>query len=311
MNTELCKTLNWLKEQNSQCQVALGLRDIIDEPEKVIATWRAENIYEVLDQVYDQIFIYGTPEVFDPVSAYNFGPAARAKTSFTGFITDCAGEQTIASQAIASEVGRCPDTKEVFLTVGGGEDGAEIVETFLSMLSQYQGRLKIQTTVVTGPFFPQRAKTALATVARELKVEFSEFIPDISSNLRSADLVISMGGYNTVTEILAMARKALIIPRIYPNQEQSFRARRLSELGLINYISPLGLDSNALYEVVLPLLIEDTQPLVKARQRNFLPLDGATRLADLCRPILEQLPSQVGSGRVGMNLNSVSAPMAV
>ena len=35
---ELHKTLTWLKEHNPQCQVLLGMRDIIDEPETVLAT---------------------------------------------------------------------------------------------------------------------------------------------------------------------------------------------------------------------------------------------------------------------------------
>ena len=110
---ELHKTLSWLKQHNPQCRVLLGLRDIIDEPEAVLATWRTEMIHEVLDSLYDQIFIYGAPEFFDPVSEYNFGASARCKTSYTGFITDLDAEST----CFADE-GRRREVKELFLTVG-------------------------------------------------------------------------------------------------------------------------------------------------------------------------------------------------
>ena len=81
---ELRKTLAWIKDQDSGCQIILGMRDIIDEPESVLASWAADNIHEVLEDVYDRIFIYGTPEVFDPISGYQFGPKARAKSSCQG-----------------------------------------------------------------------------------------------------------------------------------------------------------------------------------------------------------------------------------
>jgi predicted glycosyltransferase len=140
MKGEIQKALFWLKDQNPQCHLVLGLRDIIDEPDAVLDAWLAEGIHEVLDQVYTQIFVYGTPEVFDPVSAYQFSGSARAKTSFTGFITDY--NQKVGFKYDARGPGDAPDdTKEVFLTVGGGGDGIAVVDTYLSMLCRHGDQL--------------------------------------------------------------------------------------------------------------------------------------------------------------------------
>jgi predicted glycosyltransferase len=54
--------------------------------------------------------------------------------------------------------------------------------------------------------------------------------------IQAADLVISMGGYNTICEILTQQTPALIIPRESPRTEQLIRARCLKEQELIDYI---------------------------------------------------------------------------
>ena len=41
-----------------------------------------------------------------------------------------------------------------------------------------------------------------------------------------ADCVVSMGGYNTMCEIVSARRPSLILPRSTPRQEQAIRARR-------------------------------------------------------------------------------------
>ena len=286
---ELRKTLLWLKRHNPMCQIVLGMRDIIDEPQAVLATWHAESIHQVLESTYHRIFVYGAPEIFDPVTEYRFGASSRAKTSYTGFITDPPAEST-NQRAVT----RRKDVKEVFLTVGGGEDGMEIVDTFLRMQSLSRNGTQYLTTIVTGPFFPKQAGLDLAILAKALHVDFREFVPNIAPHLRNADLVISMGGYNTVTELLMLARKALIIPRTHPRKEQLIRAQRLSELGLVSFIRPDQLTPSSLYESVSALLESEEQPLEEARRRRTLPLDGAARLAALCSPMLN-IPMAVES----------------
>ncbi|HLG94451.1 MAG TPA: glycosyltransferase, partial [candidate division Zixibacteria bacterium] len=279
MKGEAKKTLFWLKEQGKPTAIVLGLRDILDEPKKVCETWKKEEIYPVLENLYDRIFIYGTPEVFDAVSAYSFGEKARAKTHFTGFIT----EGKVAGDGANRRAG---DPKQILVTIGGGEDGAEIVETYLQMLSTYGTHIRVETTIITGPFLPDEKRAFFAWKADGLPVRLEEFVPELSPRLQMADLVVTMGGYNTVTEILAVAKKALIIPRIYPRTEQLIRAQKLSRMGLVNYISPQELTVERLYETVTAMLHTKEEPLVEARRKKLLPLDGAFKLAEFCRLLL-------------------------
>ena len=287
---ELRKSLAWVRDHAPRCQIILGMRDIIDEPESVLATWASDNTHQVLENIYDWIFIYGTPKVFDPVSEYRFGPKARAHSSFTGFITGSNPHDAVASELQPRGEAQHGLTKNIFVTVGGGEDGSEIIDTYLRMQSKFGNELDIDTTIVTGPFCPPETQAAFGRAVRSLRVDIKEFSPDISSNLRSADLVISMGGYNTVTELLSLGRRALIIPRIYPRTEQLLRARKLSALGVINFLSPDRLTPEFLCETISSLLSSEDEPLVKARRQKLLPLDGSSRLVFDCVEMLENQP---------------------
>jgi len=51
-----------------------------------------------------------------------------------------------------------------------------------------------------------------------------------------AQAIVAMGGYNTVSEILSMGKRALIVPRCAPRKEQLIRAERLKAMGHIDYI---------------------------------------------------------------------------
>jgi len=281
MKGEIKKTLLELKNQNHPPALVLGLRDILDEPEKVCATWEREGVYPVLDEIYDKIFIYGLREFFDPVSAYRFSQKAKNKTSYAGFISDV---EFRTSPAQEKENTSTP--KKILLTIGGGEDGAEIVSAYLEMLSKYKNRLVSKTTIILGPFMPDGQKEAFVEKAKGLPVRFEEFLQELSTYLQEADLVISMGGYNTIVEILSSAKRALIIPRIHPRKEQLLRAQRLSEMGLVGYISPEELTPGRLFETVHLMIADPTSPLAEARQKKLLPLDGAFKLAEFCRPLL-------------------------
>ncbi|MBK7601891.1 MAG: hypothetical protein IPJ07_26555 [Acidobacteria bacterium] len=50
--------------------------------------------------------------------------------------------------------------------------------------------------------------------------------------MSASDAVVSMAGYNTICEIVSMRKKALVIPRVRPTEEQWMRASKMSHLGL-------------------------------------------------------------------------------
>ena len=58
--------------------------------------------------------------------------------------------------------------------------------------------------------------------------------------------LVSMGGYNTVCEVLAAGKSMLVVPRVRPRKEQLVRAEALSQRGALEMCHPDRLDRAAL-----------------------------------------------------------------
>ena len=72
--------------------------------------------------------------------------------------------------------------------------------------------------------------------------------------MAAADLVVSMGGYNTVCEILSQRTISLVIPRETPRKEQLIRAEVLHNQHLVDYIKWGSLSPRILRDRILALL---------------------------------------------------------
>ena len=82
---EVRKTLARLRREGGS-RLVLGLRDIMDDPTSLAEEWRRKRVIPALKRYYDQIWVYGLPQVYDPVEAYRFPPDIAAKTVFTGYL---------------------------------------------------------------------------------------------------------------------------------------------------------------------------------------------------------------------------------
>jgi predicted glycosyltransferase len=98
------------------------------------------------------------------------------------------------------------------------------------------GVVDFKTLMITGPFLPPARLDELADRARALKVQIRPFFKNIEKRMANADLVVTMGGYNTLCEILSLKKPALVIPRDKPRQEQLLRAQVLRGRGLCDFI---------------------------------------------------------------------------
>jgi predicted glycosyltransferase len=71
------------------------------------------------------------------------------------------------------------------------------------------------------------------------------------SYVNTANAVVCMCGYNTITEVLQKGKRAIVVPRIKPGQEQLIRAQSMAKAGLIKMIHPEQLNPNLLIETLL------------------------------------------------------------
>jgi predicted glycosyltransferase len=202
----------------------LGMRDVIDEPERVAAEWSHPDIREALRSLYDRVCVYGAPEVFDPRAEYPIPPELRECVEFVGYV-------------VRDGPRRNPEERrqlrpQVLVTLGGGEDGEAAAEAYLNALKG--DPVPWDSTVVLGPLLhPARARHIKRQARKFNNVRVRSFYSDLPRLLAESDAVVSMAGYNTVTEILQARVPAVLMPRVYPRREQLVRARRLESLGLV------------------------------------------------------------------------------
>ena len=95
--------------------------------------------------------------------------------------------------------------------------------------------------------------------------------------------VVAMGGYNTFCEILSLDKRALIVPRIRPREEQLIRARRAAALGLVDMVLPAEAADSARLAAALRALPRRPVP---SRAPYAPDLDGLDRVADLVGAIM-------------------------
>jgi len=235
LKREVLPTLEWLKKECPQTTSILGLRDILDDSEVIINDWREKNVYNSLTSLYDQIWVYGNQEIYDPIYQYKIPREAQDKVKFTGYIPRKNLPDSTRCR-IRKQFRILEDDIFVLITTGGGGDGMEMLEHYLDMHDYYPTSLPLKTIMITGPFMPKSQRREIQRRAKLHGIKSIPFHHKVEEMMKAADLVISMGGYNTICEILTHRTPALIIPREWPRREQLIRATCLKERGLLDFI---------------------------------------------------------------------------
>ncbi len=277
---EALSTLAMLKYTQPKCLRVLGLRDIVDSSDVIQKTWRAENIYQTLEQDYDLILVYGARELYDIAEEYRLPVSVDQHVRYCGYL------DRIAEMGAAQISSRSDPL--VVLTAGGGGDGFPMMRDYLIGLRQLAD-IPFVSTLLTGPLMDEAEQNELRGLTTFLpadKVRIESFISDPLPLLRSADLVVAMAGYNTTCELLALKKRMLLVPRIIPRKEQFIRASMLAQHGLAQMLSPEHMTPESLTASVRGAL---SQPRPTANQLAAagISFDGQTLARDAILEAME------------------------
>lgn len=271
---ELEQTLKALKANFPDTSIVLLLRDILDDATVTIDQWKRQHSYELLQEYYQKILVAGLPEVFDVPEEYQFPPALRAKVHFCGYIKRDGGPEN--RESAREHLRLSARDRMVLVTAGGGEDGFVLLRNYLEGVAAHQDRWK--TVIVTGPELIESHKHEVRGLAECCKdVNLIEFTDQLMTYMKAADVVVSMAGYNTICEVLSLRKRAVIVPRVEPVQEQRMRAERMARLGLFKMVHPADMTPDTLIEVVRSELeaAASCQAVPATLDLNALPRIGA------------------------------------
>jgi predicted glycosyltransferase len=278
MKGELLRTLQFVSHHLPETLVFLTLRDILDDASRVVPQWKRLGVIEALERYYTRVFVYGLRRVFDPTVEYQWPVSVSSKTVFCGYIPRSVDK--MLSRAARRQLCHRGESL-IVVTIGGGSDGREIVDTYLQTLPDISRHIPVKSLVILGPEMDPDEADRLRRACDPRAVVVMDFCSDPMPYLDAADLVVSMAGYNTVTEILTLDKKAIVIPRTHPRKEQLIRSRRLQEFGLLRMIEPDDLTPGRLAAEV-----HDALSAADVTISSRLDFTGLDRLTDEMRALL-------------------------
>ncbi|MBO0663696.1 hypothetical protein LQ948_13710 [Jiella sp. MQZ9-1] len=225
MRGEVEASLNFLK--STGCRLVLGLRDIMDDPSRLSEEWQRKGAFAAIESLYDDVWIYGLPEICDPLEGIGVSQRIRDHAVFTGYLP----RADEPSGALPERI-RLGEQPYVLVTTGGGGDGARLVDWVLRAYES-DPAIGVRAKIVLGPFMETGFAADFQTRAAKLdSVDLITFAASIEPLFEGAEGVVAMGGYNTFCEILSFDKPAVIVPRRQPRLEQFIRASRAADLGL-------------------------------------------------------------------------------
>ncbi|GLY16979.1 membrane protein [Kineosporia sp. NBRC 101677] len=254
-------------------RLVLGLRDVLDTPRSVRREWIRGRTVPTLRQYYDQVWVYGDQAVHDPTAGLSLPQDVLDAVRFTGYLAEGRGRPNPALTEFSAT--RRP---YVLCLVGGGQDGRQLAQNFVEapLPEGHHGIL------VAGPYMPDEVRAGLQQ-REDLTV--LGFVPDTAPLITAAGAVVTMGGYNSVCEVLAAGRPGLIVPRVRPRQEQAIRAEAMAARTQLDCLLPEQLSPTSLGAWT-------REAVRRGTARHELDLQGLQRVPQLAAELLSIAPTR-------------------
>jgi predicted glycosyltransferase len=230
---EVLETLVALKARGTR--LVLGLRDVMDEPRALGPEWKRKNVLPALRDLYDEIWVYGLPQICDPLEGVSLPISVRQKMIYTGYL-----HREVSTHGAPPRMPEITEKPYLLVTTGGGGDGEALIEWVLRAYES-DPLLPYPALLVLGPFMqPERQAEFMQRAARLKRVDAITFHGHLEALVARAAGVVAMGGYNTFCEVLSLNKRALIVPRTEPRLEQYIRISRAAQLGLVSMLADDG-----------------------------------------------------------------------
>ncbi|MBO6784507.1 MAG: hypothetical protein JJ899_14730, partial [Alphaproteobacteria bacterium] len=195
--------------------------------------WQNKNVLPALENLYDEIWIYGLPQVSNPLDGLDLPQKVARKTVYTGYL-----RRELRANAPAPLEMPFDGKPYILVTAGGGGDGEQMFDWVLRAYENDAGQ-PVPAFFVFGPFLdPDLQAQFNARMERLDNVDSITFDNHPEAYISNASGIVAMGGYNTFCEILSFDKPSLIVPRTRPRLEQFLRASRMQEMGLVKMLVP-------------------------------------------------------------------------
>lgn len=265
---ELLPVLETLRARKD-VRTVLGLRDILDEPDRTRALWSGRGTDRLIAQAFDHVLVYGDARFFPSVEAYGLESLKPGAVTPCGIVTAVRARRRLMPP-------RRPE--HVLVSGGGGRDAFPMIDAALRAMGELPVRRRPRMTVVTGPLMDAELHAEALRLGAPLGVEVLDHVADMPSRMARTDLLITMAGYNSINEALAVGCPIVTVPRLGPSAEQRLRAEALERAGLARYLRREDLGPAAIAKI----LREMPAPAAGVRPNTDGVRNAARLLAAMC-----------------------------
>jgi predicted glycosyltransferase len=222
-------------------------------------------IVAMVNRDIDTIFVRGDPAVVALDETFREVDAIRAKLVYTGYV---------APDAPAAWP---PRQRKILVSQGGGDVGRELLRAAAlaaPSLPDYRFVLAAGSRTST------QAIEELKGSVRSDNVEIVPFLPNFQQHLLESALSISLGGDNTMLDVISTRTPALAYP-YQGSSEQAVRIAKLATAGFVHALEPVDLEPARLRARI-------EHALATPYPQHRIAADGARLTARAISTILEQ-----------------------
>ena len=266
---ELLPLLKAAKRRDYKPIVLCSLRDIMVNARKDQVR-HDDRARWLVDRYFEGVLVHSDPKFASLEESFQPSKPLNKPVHYTGFVLP-RGE---ARQLNIRQ-------RQLVVSAGGGMVGASLFQVAIKAQPILWDKLSLPMTIIAGPFLPETDWLQLEEQANNLPgLTLHRYVPNMTNLLASHSISVSQCGYNTVMDILKSGIAALVVPFAQGQEdEQTNRAKRLSQLGLLRTIAADGLD-------VGRFVAEVEQLLQFTPNSAALDVDGAARSADIIYDLL-------------------------
>jgi predicted glycosyltransferase len=284
---ELIPLVEHIKSTSPTTKIACSLRDVIgkeSDPEE------EDNICNLMNKYFDLLLFHSDPNFQTFTDSFPRHQEIKSIVTHTGFVT----QPAIINEANIDNLwGRENlENAKILVSIGGGRIGHELLETIVEARSILDKEMPHIIKIFTGPFMPESKVIKLKKAAfNKNNIQIKTFTSNLIGYMKTADISVSLSGYNTTMNILSTGVRALVVPIGHENQdkEQLIRTTKLEALGIVDFIHPQDLDAANLAEKIITCLNK------KAIGANKFDLQGADNTTNFLKQFLHQ--NQTGDAK--------------
>lgn len=258
------------RTSNPDVRVVGSVRDVLVNGDRLD---KAQFAVDTLKQHFNALLVHGDPAFIPFDETFPLASDIASMITYTGYVAP--DSEIISAHLDPSENGN------VVVASGGGAVGTDLLTAAMDariggLLADHPWRF------LMGPNMPPDTIEDIRRRAPEgVVVENNR--RDYPTLLANAALSISQGGYNTIMDIVRAGCPAVVVPFAQGGEtEQTFRAARLSALGIIQIINEVDLSPFSIRKAAAQAL--DTP----RSQKPPFASDGAAQSAKALLSILAQ-----------------------